>query len=142
MTTPARFGLLLLAIVITYITYYADGNQPHKFRRFVVTGAVSLIALFCYLVCYSQFVRKIDVPATASTISVSTGYERSAFAKQIFGSDTDVSMLKARGTDDEEISKLWTLRSLTIVRLCLFGSFCAFILPLVWIFSLGVRYQL
>jgi hypothetical protein len=142
MTSAARFGVCLLAIVLTYIVFYANTTSPHRFRQLLVAVIVSFLSLCCYLVLYSLYVRSIDVPAAKSVIHVSIGYERTGFAQHTFGSDSDLDMLKARGTDDDQISKLWTLRSLTIARLSLFVALCAFVLPLVWVFSLGVRYQM
>jgi hypothetical protein len=142
MTTAARFGVSLLAMVSTYIVFYVDVTPTHRFRGLLFLVIASFLSLCCYLALYSIFVRRIDVPATKSVIHISIGYERTSFAQQTFGSESDLDMLKARGTDDDQVSKLWTLRSITIARLSLFLAFCAFVLPLVWVFSLGVRYQM
>lgn len=140
-TMPARLGVAALAVGITYISFY--GARPGKvFRRFLWIGLLSFLALVCYLLSYSHFVRKIDVPASNSSLFVSVGYERTNFADQTFHSESDWDMLRARGTGDEEVTKLWTARSLDIARFCLISSYCGFVLPLVLIFSLGVRHQM
>lgn len=72
---------------------------------------------------------------------MSVGYDRTQFAKANFGSDSDEDMLRARGTDDEEIKKLWTYQSLAVARLALFISYCGFILGLVAVFSLGIVFD-
>jgi hypothetical protein len=140
-TMPARLGFVLLAVAITYVSFY--GQHPSNIsRKFFLLAMVSLVALFGYLVGLQHFVRKIDIPATSSTLYVSIGYERTSFANQTFGAESDWDMLRARGTSDEDVSRLWTARSLDVARLCLFTTYCVFILPLVLIFSLGVRYQM
>jgi len=48
---------------------------------------------------------------------VSVGYDRTQFAKTNFAVESDEDMLRARSTGDEEIKKLWTYQSLTVVRL-------------------------
>ncbi len=138
---PARIGAVVLAVAMTYACFYSvtPANITRKFMRII---SVSLLALFCYLLCFQHFVRKIDVPASDSAIFVSVGYQRTAFANQTFGSEGDWDMLRARGTSEEEVSKLWTARSLDLARFFLFASYCGFLLPLVSVLSLGVRYQM
>ena len=103
---------------------------------------ISFLALIGYLFPYKHFVRRIDAPANESALFVSVGYERTSFADHTFHSESDWDMLRARGTNEEEVTKLWTARSLDIARFCLIVSYCGFVLPLVLIFSLGVRYQM
>jgi len=66
------------------------------------------------------------------------GYERSSFAKSTFGEESDFDMLRARGFDEEQISQLWTKKSLLISRMSLYVSYLCFILALVGGFSLGI----
>ena len=139
---PARLGVVFLAVAATYISFYAPPMLPRAaFSKFFRVGLISLLALGCYLTAFRHFVRRIDAPASGSVIFVSVGYQRTTFAVRTFASDSDWDMLRARGTNDEEVSKLWTDRSVDVARLCLFASYCGFVLPLVLIFSLGVRYQ-
>jgi hypothetical protein len=142
LTTPARFGVALLAATITYFCFYAEHRPASVLPRFLMFAAIAFLALCCYLISFQHFVRKIDVPVNSSAVFVSVGYERTGFATQTFHDESDWNMLRARGTSDEEVSQLWTARSLDVARLCLFASYCGFILPLVLVFSLGVRYQM
>lgn len=141
-TMPARLGFVLLAVAITYVSFYGPPRPANAFLKFFLLAVISLVALCCYLVTLQHFVRRIDIPATSSTVYVSIGYERTAFANQTFSAETDWDMLRARGTSDEEVTRLWTARSLDIARLCLFACYCGVVLPLVLVFSLGVRYQM
>jgi hypothetical protein len=141
-TMPARLGVVVLSVAITYISFYGTRPEAKVFQRFLWVGVISLLALTGYLLSYGHFVRKIDAPANDSALFVSVGYERTVFAEQTFHSESDWDLLRARGTSEEEVAKLWTAQSLHIARLCLIASYSAFILPLVLIFSLGVRYQM
>jgi hypothetical protein len=138
-TWPARFGIVVFAAAATYIAFY----YPDKDSRISMAAlfSISFVSLCLYLVSYMQFVRRIDI-SSATEIHVSIGYERTQFAKQNFDDESDWDILRARGIDDEAISQLWTRRSLEIARLCLFFSFCGIIVPLVLVFSLGVRTQM
>lgn len=142
LTMPARFGFVFLAATVTYLSFYAAQHPPNVLLRFLLLAGVAFLALCCYLISLQHFVRKIDIPANGSTIFVSVGYERTGFASQTFHDESDWNILRARGTSDEDVSRLWTPWSLDVARLCLFASYCLFILPLVLIFSLGVRYQM
>jgi hypothetical protein len=137
---PARLGLVVLAATMTYLAFHSSGER----NKVVMRGlfGISVLAACCYLIAYMQFVRKIDIPSANSTIHVSVGYSRTPFAERTFDGASDWDILRARGTSDEEIFKLWTEESVVVARLCLFASFCGFILPLVLIFSLGVRNQM
>jgi hypothetical protein len=140
-TMPARLGFVLLAVAITFVAFYSQ--QPSNiFLKFFLLAMISLVVLCGYLVALQHFVRKIDIPATSSAVYVSIGYQRTDFANRTFSAETDWDMLRARGTSDEDVSRLWTAQSLDIARLCLFGCYCGVVLPLVLIFSLGVRYQM
>lgn len=141
-TMAARLGFVLLAVAITYLSFHGSQHPPNVFLKFSLLAMFSFVALCCYLVAFQHFVRKIEIPATSSALYVSIGYERTDFASQTFSTETDWDMLRARGTSDEDVSRLWTARSLDVARLCLFTTYCAFLLPLVLIFSLGVRYQM
>jgi hypothetical protein len=136
-TGLARTGVLCLSMAMTYLAFYF----PIARCRWIMVClfGISGVALCCYLISYMQFVRKIEVPSAAATIQVSVGEERTPFAAQTFGAESDWDMLRARGTGEEEVWKLWTARSILHARLSLLGSFSGFILPLVLIFSLGVR---
>ena len=140
-TSTALAGLIVLYVATTYIAYYISGARL-RIALMVVFTCVSLVSLFFYVTYYMESVRKIDVPSLSSSIRLSVGNERTAFAKQVFGTESDWDMLRARGTNEEEIWKLWSARSIIRARLSLFGCFCGFLLPLVLVFSLGVRSQL
>lgn len=136
-TWPARLGLVILAGAVTFIAFFCHGVTGRRLMSFLFV--VSFLGLCCYLISYNSFVRKIDIPSAKSEIYASVGYQRTPFAVKTFGDAGDWDLLRARGIDEEEISRLWTERSLCIARLCLFCSLALFVLPLVMVFSLGVR---
>jgi hypothetical protein len=140
-TMLARVGVVILAGAVTFVCFY-DSKPPNVPRRFLGIGAISTVALIGVLITSLQFIRKVTVPANGSAILVSVGYERTAFANQTFHDESDWDMLRARGTSDEEVYGLWTRWSVNIARLLLVACYAGFILPLVAIFSLGVRYDM
>lgn len=133
----ARLGLVCLAFLVTFLIYFWQGGKWPLVAAFLV----SFVCLCAYVAFYPQWVVRIDVPSQRAAIRVSVGYERTQFAKTNFASDSDEDMLRARGTDEEEIKKLWTYQSLTVARLALFVSYCGFLLGLVAVFSLGVAFD-
>jgi hypothetical protein len=137
-TSLARVGLVCLSFLVTFIVYFWKGRRWPLFLAFLLAFA----ALSVYVALYSHFVMRIDVPPQDSVIRVSVGYERTQFGQSNFAHDSDEDMLRARGTSDEEIKKLWTYKSLSIARLSLFVSYCCFIFGLVGAFSLGVLFDI
>jgi hypothetical protein len=140
-TIPALAGLIAPYVATTYVAFYIPR------ARLRTTLMIFSICLACVSFCfcldyYMNFVCKIDIPSLSSSRTVSVGYEKSSFAAQVFGNASDWDMLRARGTDEEDIWRLWTPRSIVRARLSLFATFCGFLLPLVLIFSLGVRNHL
>lgn len=140
-TFPALAGVLALYVATTYVAYYISGARLRTILM-VLSVCVAGVSLCLYLASYMDFVRRVDIPSLSSSRIVSVGSERTPFATQVFGTESDWDMLRARGTDEEEIWKLWSARSIVQARLSLFGTFCGFLLPLVLVFSLGVRGQL
>lgn len=134
----ARLALVCLAIVVTLLVYFWHGGK----WLLVVAASVSFICMSVYVALYPFLVLRIDVPSSNTAIRVSVGYERSQFAKANFNSDSNEDMLRARGTTDEEVKKLWTFGSLTVSRLALLASYCGFILGLVAVFSLAILFDL
>jgi len=105
------------------------------------TVSVSVVGVGLFLVSHEQFVRTIDIPAKKETVTVSVGYTRTVFANRQFPNSTDWDMIRARGTSDEEIKRLWTEWSIIVARLALLFSYLLFLLPAIAAFSLGVLYQ-
>lgn len=133
----ARLALVVLAFLVTIAVYFWKGDK----WLLVAAGLASFVCLCVYVALYPRFVLRIDVPSQNTLVRVSVGYDRTQFAKTTFGPDSDEDMLRARGTDDEEIKKLWTYQSLTVARLALLVSYCGFILGFVAAFSLAIVFD-
>lgn len=73
-----------------------------------------LVFLFLYVALFMRFVRSREVPSKGTTVQISVGFERAEFAKANFNGDRDWEILRFRGTDEEQVSKLWTIRSLML----------------------------
>jgi hypothetical protein len=140
----ARVGLVALCLGVSMGVYFLVAAQSPKTPSRVIWMALFFAALFliAYLSAYQRFVRRIDVPSLGTFEYVSVGYQRTAFADQTFGSASDWEMLKARGTSEEEIERLWTPKSLTIARLALFFSCALTTLTLLFLFSFGLAHDI
>ena len=133
----ARLGLLLLAASVIHLSYFF---VPSRWAM-AACLLLSAIGLFYYVGVYPKFVVRVDVPG-AGMVRVSVGQERTAFAVTNFADYSDEEMLRARGTNEEEVRRLWTLDSLRNGRISLLSSYSVFILGIVSVFSLGVKLDL
>jgi hypothetical protein len=140
----ARVGLLALCLGVSVGVYFLVAARPPKSPSRIVWGALFLaaICLLAYLSAYQRFVRRIDIPTRETSLYVSVGYQRTAFADQTFPSASDGEMLRARGASEEEIGRLWTEKSLIIARLLLYLSCSLATLALLFLFSFGVAYDI
>lgn len=136
---PARAGLVVLAFAATFGVYFWAFSFHRRIPGVMaVVFGVSLVSLVVYLGLCERFVRRVDIPSRQTDVTVSVGYERTAFAEITFGAASDWELLRARGTDEEQIKKLWAMKSLIIARLALFATYSVFLLALVVMFSFGV----
>jgi hypothetical protein len=135
----ARVGLVVLAFATTFGVYFWGSSLYRRTGRMIAAAlAICLTCLLIYFVLYERFVRRIDIPSREAAVYVSIGYERTAFAISAFGSAPDEELLRARGTDEEQLRLLWTTKSLIAVRLVLYAAYCGIVLALVAAFSFGV----
>ena len=140
----ARVLLAVLCIAMTYLVYFFFQGQLKKARKRTLLLTLFVIPFLCaclYVVFCMCFVRNINIPALERSAYVSVGFQRTAFAKQTFGSMTDEEMLRSRGFDDEEIRRLWTPLSLILARVALFVSWSGIGLSLICGLSLGLLDQ-
>lgn len=138
-TTLAQFFTVIFAAATTYLVYWMKDSIEARLRRRMVTLLALAIFLFCaYLGLHFRFVKKIEIPTEGKTVFVSVGYERSQFAPASFDGEDDAAMLRARGFTEEEITKLWTPRSVYFSRLALVFSFIGTVLLIVAFASIGI----
>ena len=142
-TAISQVFVVVFGLAVTYIIFLARSSSVSTIHQRIKLYLLLGIACFCiYLGAHMRFVRNIAVPSTNQTINVSVGYERTKFATETFGPASDWEMLRFRGTDDEEIMKLWTTKSVYIARLVLLGSYLGSLLSLIAFASLGVLLNL
>jgi hypothetical protein len=135
----ARAGLVLLAFATTFGCYFYARDVTRNIGKAITTTILlSLLGLLIYLGLFERFVRKVEIRAPETSLYVTVGYERTAFALATFDSEPDEELLRARGVDDEQIHILWTLKSIIVVRLGLYVAYCTVIIALVAAFSFGV----
>jgi len=140
----ARIGLVALSLAVSLGVYFLAAVKPPKSPSRVIWTTLSLavVCLLVYLSAYQRFVRQIEIPSRGSSVYVSVGYQRTQFAEQTFGPASDEEMLRARGTSEEEIGRLWTKKSLIIARLVLYLSCAVTTLALLFLFSFGVAHDI
>lgn len=140
---PARVGSAIFALATTYFAFFARGIGHESFRRRVRVAIVcGLIFLFTYIALLTLFVRTIEIPSRGTSVQISVGLERTEFARANFGGESDWEILRDRGTDEEQVWKLWTPQSLLFCRLSLYIAYCLCLLSLVAAFSWGVLSEL
>lgn len=138
-TVLAQFFVVIFGVAVTYSMFWMKYDPEIRVRRRMKVFFVFGIILFCiYFGLHFRFVQRIDIPSVGEHSFVSVGYERSAFALGSFDSVSDSEMLHSRGFSEEEIERLWTLKSLCISRLALFITFLGSVLSIVAFASLGV----
>lgn len=140
----ARVGLVAMCLGVSVGVYFLVAVRAPKSPSRIIWGTLILaaVSLLAYLSAYQRFVRRIDVPTREMSIYVSVGYHRTAFADQTFGLATDWEMLRARGTSEEEIGRLWTEKSIIIARLGLYLSCSLSTLALLFLFSFGLAHDI
>ena len=141
---PARIGAVIFALATTYSVFFTARETDDSGCRRRIHAAIicALIFLILYIGLFTGFVRKIEIPSKETAVQISVGFERTEFAKANFRGESDWEVLRERGTDEEQVWKLWTLRSIVISRLSLYGAYCIVLLSLVAAFSWGVLSEL
>jgi hypothetical protein len=138
-TVVSQCFAVLVALVFTYLVFLRKNIAASRIKRAMTLLVISTaIFFFAYLAARIYFVRTIEITSIEGVEIVSVGYERTDFAKSVFGTESDLDMLRARGGSDEEILRLWTTRSVYLSRIALLGSYLGCALSLVVIASLAV----
>ena len=65
----------------------------------------------------------MPIPTEKKSVAVSVGLERTDFANREFAGRSDWYMLENMGFQEEQIRKLWTLKSLLLSRSVLFAAY-------------------
>jgi hypothetical protein len=117
-------GTVIFLLLITVVVFVSCGSAQ-RFRPVVpIILAGSFLLGMCFFIgLYGSYVRRAPIPAVNVEIPLSVGYDRTEFAKQQYSEKTDAEMLHDWGSSEEEIQKLWTKRSMAIVRGSLWLSY-------------------
>jgi len=140
----ARVGFVALCLGVSLGVYFLVSAKSTVSLRRVIWLALS-IAVVCfviYLAAYQRFVRRLDIPARHESVYVSVGYQRTSFANQTFPNATDLEMLRGRGSTEEEIERLWTIKSIIVARLTLYSSCVLTSMALLFVFSFAVAHDI
>jgi hypothetical protein len=115
------FGVLLVATFVVFVCCRIAHVVRPVVPALLMIGAMGLICALIAL--YVQFVRLAPVPAADTNVLVSVGYQRTDFALKNYAGESDWDMLHDRGPREESVQKLWTRRSILIVRMLLWLSY-------------------
>jgi hypothetical protein len=138
-TVASQAFVVLLGVAATFLVYLCQASTKAALQRTMkICIVVAALSFSIFFGLHLRFVRSIDVPSTHGELNVSVGYARTNFANETFGNASDWEMLRYRGTDDEEIMKLWTTESIYLVRLALLLSYLGLMLSLIAFASFGV----
>jgi hypothetical protein len=139
--TTAKLGLIAFSIAAMFCAYLLIGFAR---MRLIILSAVaaSLICFVAYLVLSTLFIRTVEDPVGKTSIRVTVGYEHTEFAKKNFPDANDWEMLRQRGLVEEEIERLWTLKSIVIARILLVATYYATFLAWIFAFSCVVSWDL
>jgi hypothetical protein len=129
-------GLLLFTTFVVFtccrLAQTVRASVPAILMFGSTLGVVVLIAL------YVPYVRSVAVPSVHLEVPVSIGYQRTDFALQTYPQWDDWEMLHDRGPWEEQIQKLWTTRSIIVVRLLLWASYTLSLVCMLSCVSLAV----
>jgi hypothetical protein len=135
----ARLGAFIFSTLTTYLVFIcAKDSALNKVPKRTVILFVIAVALFLgYFSASYRFIRVVSIPSEHRAIAVSVGFERTDFARRNFSSSSDIEMLRDRGLVEEEIERLWTVRSLLSARLTLYLCYLGCVMSLVGFLSFG-----
>jgi hypothetical protein len=116
------------ALVILLVYFLARGSSyvsqhDKRVRAFVLMGVFVGLGIIAYFVAVQVVVREVSVPTQKKTVGVSVGFERTELANREFAGRSDWFMLENMGLGEEQIHKLWTLKSLLLSRSLLFAAY-------------------
>ncbi len=142
----SRFASFVLAGAITLIVYTMNtssfvSSKRGRSKSMWLVFTIAVIAVIVFFISTQAFVRGIDIHSAGKRVVVSVGYDRTEFARTTFKDDSDEEMLRARGMSEEEIWRLWTTKSIIVVRSLLFLSYLIFILSAVAFVSLSALFD-
>jgi hypothetical protein len=135
----ALAGTLIFLLVVTLVVF-TSCRSAQQISPYVSVILASLIlgGMCCFIGLYSSYVRRAPIRAEAVEVPLSVGYERTDFAKQQYSQESDAEMLHDWGSSEEEIQKLWTKRSMAIIRGALWLSYTLILACVVAVVSVVV----
>jgi hypothetical protein len=132
----ATLGIL----VITTFVVFVFCESVSKIRRSVPAVLMVILALsVCWLLAlYVPYVRRVPVKAVDLEVPVSIGYNRTEFARNTYPQSTDWEILQSVGPHEDQIQKLWTPRSISVVRISLWFFYTLSVSCFLSIISLAI----
>lgn len=139
---PIAYSASVLFLALTPLPAFFLFKQQITKAVLIATSSAVLFLFLAYFGLHTAFVRSVDIPTRQTSIAVSVGYERTDFANANFKSESDIDMLRARGTEEDQIERLWKMKSIVIVRIALFSTYTLTLICIVFLISWAVRADL
>jgi hypothetical protein len=129
-------------IALAFLTYFVFRYcQRFKNMEWTTEWIVFGFSLLVFVILNMAFVKHVWFGTVEQEVFVSVGFERTALAKEHFSDqDSDLELLHRSGTDENIIEKLWTFRSIVLVRFLLWLSYTTLLGTFVWVIS-SMAYQ-
>jgi hypothetical protein len=130
-----------ILLVLTYVVFVCcRGVRKVPRKAFLALLGGMVLGPGALIPLYASFVRRVEIPSVNEEAFVTIGYQQTDFAVQTYpqGKWTDWDMLQDRGPWEAQIQKLWTRRSISIVRVSLWVSYLMTLACLISIGSLAV----
>jgi hypothetical protein len=129
-------SVAVAAFVILLVYYFVQGSSvltqhDKRVKAFILMGVLELLGVMAYFAAVQVAVREVSIPTQKKEVAVSVGFERSEFANREFAGRSDWYMLENMGFQEEQIRKLWTLKSLLLSRTLLFAAY-------LWVLTVGI----
>lgn len=138
-TILAQVFAVLLGLAVTFLVFLMkDSPVSQIWQRIKILFFVATLCCCAYIALHFRFVRVVEIPSASTEAIVSVGYERSSLIGAAFPGATDSEVLTSRGFTEDEIRRIWTIKSIGIARLALISTFLGCMLSLVGMASLGV----
>jgi hypothetical protein len=112
-------GVLLLTTFVVYVSAQSMRRiYPIVPGLLIIGFAFGVVAL---IPLYVSYVRFIPVPSANAEVPVSVGYQQTDFALQTYPRMSDWEILHDSGPWEQQIQKIWTLHSISVVRIQLWS---------------------
>jgi hypothetical protein len=129
---------IALLLTTTYLTFLYCESRKTSSKSIGILMAGLILLFCCFIGLHVAFVKQVSIPAEKTEMLVSVGYQPTDFSIQTYPRWTAFEILQDVGTGEDEIQKLWTVRSLYVVRIFLWLAYTLTVCCFLGIVSIAV----